>query len=157
MLRERVADAASRTEPHRHHEDRAWLLVLGAWVIATTATLGALFFSEILQLPPCLLCWYQRIFMFPLALLLPMGLFPFDRRVVSYALPLVLPGTAIAVYHELLVVGVIPQTASPCTRGIPCAETLIEWFGFVTIPLLAAVAFTSILVLLVLAYREASK
>jgi protein-disulfide isomerase len=53
--------------------DAAWLLVFGAWLVATASTLGALFFSEIMELPPCLLCWYQRIFMFPLVLLLPVG------------------------------------------------------------------------------------
>ena len=44
-----------------------WKLVFAAWVIAASAMLGALFFGEVMQLPPCLLCWYQRIFMFPLA------------------------------------------------------------------------------------------
>jgi disulfide bond formation protein DsbB len=63
--------------------DSAWALVFAAWVIATASTLGALFFSEVLELPPCVLCWYQRIFMFPLVLLLPVGLFPFDPRVVG--------------------------------------------------------------------------
>jgi disulfide bond formation protein DsbB len=141
----------------RSRHDRAWLLVFLGWVIATAATLGALFFSEIMELPPCLLCWYQRIFMFPLVLLLPLGLFPFDPKIVRYALPLALVGTAIAVYHELLVTRVIPESASACTRGVPCAEIQFEWLGFVTIPFLSVVAFTSIVALLVMAHFQASK
>ena len=65
-----------------------WMAVFGAWLVAMVATLGALFFSEVMELPPCVLCWYQRIFMFPLVLLLPLGLFPFDSKIVRYALPL---------------------------------------------------------------------
>ena len=137
--------------------DAAWLLVFGAWLVATASTLGALFFSEVMQLPPCVLCWYQRIFMFPLVLLLPVGLFPFDPKVVRYALPLALVGGTIAIYHQLLVLGIVPESASPCTRGVPCAEVQIEWLGFITIPFLAVAAFTSIVVLLFIARSRISE
>jgi disulfide bond formation protein DsbB len=149
--------SASLRDPARRREDSTWWLVFGAWLVATTATLGALFFSEVMQLPPCLLCWYQRIFMFPLVLLLPLGLFPFDPRIVRYALPLAGTGTAIAVYHQGLVMGVVAQSASPCQRGVPCAEVQVEWLGFVTIPLLSVAAFTSIVALLALAGARRSK
>jgi disulfide bond formation protein DsbB len=138
-------------------DDHAWLLVFACWLVASTSTLGALFFSEVMELPPCLLCWYQRIFMFPLVLLLPAGLFPFDPKVVRYALPLAAVGTAIALYHQLLVMGVIAESASPCSRGVPCAEVQIEWLGFVTIPLLSVAAFTSIVLLLLLARFQTSR
>jgi disulfide bond formation protein DsbB len=143
--------------PNTRTTDGAWLLVFGSWLVASASTLGALFFSEIMELPPCLLCWYQRIFMFPLVLLLPVGLFPFDPKVVRYALPLALVGGAIAVYHQLLVLGIVPERASPCTRGVPCAEVQIEWLGFISIPLLAVAAFTSIVVLLFIARYWTSK
>ena len=126
----------------------AWTLVFVAWLVASTATLGALFLGEVMQLPPCVLCWYQRIFMFPLALILPVGLFPYDRRVVRYGLPLALFGWLVAVFHQLLVSGVIPESIRPCTQGVPCTETVIEWFGFVTIPLLSIAAFSTIIALL---------
>ena len=58
----------------------AWNLVFVAWLLASLSTLGALFFGEVMKLPPCSLCWYQRIFMFPMALILPFALFPFDRN-----------------------------------------------------------------------------
>lgn len=137
-----------------HANDSAWALVFAAWVVATAATLGALFFSEVLDVPPCVLCWYQRIFMFPLVLLIPVGLFPFDARVVRYALALALPGAAVAVFHLLVVAGIVPERVTPCTRGVPCAESAIEGFGFVSIPMLSAAAFTLVTLLLVIAYRR---
>ena len=132
--------------------DATWGLVFACWVIATVSTLGALFFSEVMKLPPCVLCWYQRIFMFPLVLLLPIALFPFDPRIVRYALPLSLTGTVVAVFHLLLVAGYIPESVTPCSRGVPCSETQIAWFGFVSIPLLSVVAFSFISLLLIVAH-----
>ncbi len=132
--------------------DAAWLLVFVCWVLATVATLGALFFSEVMELPPCTLCWYQRIFMFPLVLVLPAGLFPLDARVVRYALPLVVAGWAISVFQVLLVAGVIPESIRPCTQGVPCSEVQIEWLGFVNIPLLSFLAFSTMAALLVAAH-----
>jgi len=135
----------------------AWMLVFGAWLVAAASTLGALFFGEVMQLPPCTLCWYQRIFMFPLALILPLGLFPLDRKVVRCGFVLAVPGGLVAGFHLLLVAGVIPESIKPCTQGVPCSETVIEWFGFLTIPLLSAVAFSSIIALLAAAHLRSSK
>lgn len=139
------------------NETTAWTLIFGAWLVASASTLGALFFGEVMQLPPCVLCWYQRIFMFPLVLILPIGLFPFDRKVVRYALPMAALGWLFAAFHVLLIAGVIPEGMKPCTQGVPCSEKVIEWFGFVTIPLLSLVAFSTIIAFLVLAYPRDSK
>ena len=133
------------------------MLIFGAWLIAGVSTLGALFFSEVMQIPPCVLCWYQRIFMFPLVLILPIGLFPFDRKVLRYALPLAVIGCLFAVFHLLLLAGVIPEALKPCTQGVPCSDKTIAWFGFVTIPLLSFVAFSSIIALLVLTHLRGKK
>ncbi len=141
----------------RMRDETAWTLIFAAWLVASASTLGALFFGEVMQLPTCALCWYQRIFMFPLVLILPIGLFPFDRKVVRYALPLAALGWLVAVFHLLLIAGVIPEGIKPCTQGVPCSEKVIEWFGFVTIPLLSAVAFSTIIALFVLAYFRGSK
>lgn len=138
-------------------ETVAWVLVFGAWLVASVSTLGALFFGEVMQLPPCVLCWYQRIFMFPLVLILPIGMFPFDRKVVRYALPMAALGWLFAAFHLLLVAGVIPESIKPCTQGVPCSVTVIEWFGFVTIPLLSLAAFSTIIALLALAYPRDPK
>ena len=152
-----IAPAQSTLEATGRSPDSAWALVFASWLIAAASTLGALFFSEVMKLPPCVLCWYQRIFMFPLALLLPLGLFPFDGRIVRYALPLGLGGSLVALFHLLLASGVIPQTLAPCTQGVPCTEVPIEWFGFVTIPLLSVVAFSLISALMIAARARIAK
>jgi disulfide bond formation protein DsbB len=131
--------------------------VFAAWLIAAVAMLGALFFGEVVKVPTCSLCWYQRIFMFPLAFILPVGLFPFDPRIVRYALPLAAIGWLIASWHVLLVEGVIPADAAPCSQGVPCSETYVRWLGFVTIPLMAWLAFSFIIALLVAAHLKAPK
>lgn len=138
-------------------ESRAWTLVFFAWLIASASTLGALFFGEVMKLPPCSLCWYQRIFMFPLMIILPFGLFPFDRNVVRSVLPLVGFGGLLAAFQVLLVEGVIPERVSPCRQGVPCSETVFELFGFVTIPLLSFAAFVMIAILLIQALLRSSK
>ena len=137
--------------------DSRWTLVFLAWLTATLATLGALFMSEIMALAHCVLCWYQRIFMFPLVVILALGLFPFDPKVVRYALPLGLIGLAVAAFHLLLVAGYIPETLTPCRQGIPCSTVQIEWFGFVTIPLLSFLAFLTINALLLASSMRSPK
>ena len=132
--------------------DSAWMLVFACWVVATVSTLGALFFSEVMELPPCALCWYQRIFMFPLVLILPVGLFPYDGRAVRFALPLTLAGWGLSLFQVLLVAGFIPERITPCTQGVPCSEVQVEWFGFLNIPLLSFLAFSAMNALLIAAH-----
>ena len=128
--------------------DRRWSWVFIAWLIATASTLGALFLGEVMGYTPCVLCWYQRIAMFPLVLVLAVGLFPFDPRVVRYALPLAVAGLLLALFHLALVAGWIPESIKPCQQGVPCSDVQITWFGFVTIPLLSVIAFSIIASLL---------
>lgn len=113
-----------------------------AWLIALLATVGSLFFSEVMNLPPCVLCWYQRIAMYPLVLVIGVGIVLRDRRLKYYALPLSLSGLAVAIYHNLLYYGFIPDSITPCTQGISCTSVQIEWLGFITIPLMSLAAFT---------------
>jgi disulfide bond formation protein DsbB len=138
-------------------DHRSWNLIFTAWLIAAASTLGALFLSEVMRVPPCVLCWYQRICMFPLAIILPIGLFPFDRKVVRFALPLAVIGWLVAGFHMLLIAGFIPESIRPCTQGVQCTEQLVVWFGFITIPLLSLFAFTVIAALLVAAINRGSK
>ena len=125
-----------------------WLLIFSAWLIAAVSTLGSLFFSEVMELIPCELCWYQRIFLFPLAIILLIGLFPLDKKVVNYALPLAIIGLLFTVYHSLLFFGVIPENLQPCSQGVSCTDDNMELFGFLPIPLLALIAFLMIIILL---------
>lgn len=145
-----------RPAPSRN-ESAVWLLIFAAWLTASVSTLGALFFGEVMKLPTCVLCWYQRVFMFPLALVLPIGLFPLDRKVIRYALPLAVIGWLLTVFHLLLVAGVIPESIKPCTQGVPCSQTVITWFGFVTIPLLSFLSFSTIVALLAAAHFRGLK
>ena len=130
--------------------DSEWGLVFASWLVACASMLGAFFLSEIMAVTPCVLCWYQRIFMFPLVLVLPAGLVPFDRKVVRYALPLALVGWVIAVFHVLLVAGYIPESIKPCTQGVSCTEDQMVWFGFLKIPHLSLMAFSIVVALLIL-------
>lgn len=132
-----------------------WALVFSAWLVAAISTLGALFLGEVMGFAPCVLCWYQRIFMFPLVFVLAVGLFPFDSRVTRYALPLAIVGWLVAAWHVLLTAGIIPESATPCAQGVPCGLVQVEWFGFVTIPLLSLASFTVINALLFITYKSA--
>ena len=124
-----------------------------AWFIAVSATLVSLFFGEVMKLPPCSLCWYQRICLYPLTIVIAAGIVLRDGNLVHYALPLVLAGLGFSVYHNLLYYGVIPETLSPCTAGVPCSSRQIDWLGFISIPLMALGSFVSLLVTL-LAHRR---
>lgn len=134
-----------------------WTLTFGAWLIATLSTLGALFLGEVMGYTPCALCWYQRVAMFPLVFVLAAGLFPFDPRVVRYALPLAVAGWGIALFHLALVAGWIPESIKPCQPGVPCSSVQVVWFGFVTIPLLSLLAFSLVATLLLATHRKGSK
>ncbi len=145
----------ARTIPGKLDTD--WLLLLAAWLLVTTATLGSLFFSVVMELPPCSLCWYQRVFMFPLVVVLLMGLFPFDPKVVRYALPLSAVGTVVALYHMLLQAGVIPESAAPCSQGVSCADVDMLVFGFASIPILSLFAFGAVTAFLITILRRSSR
>ena len=129
--------------------DPDWTLLFVAWLIATVSTLGSLFFSNVMEFAPCILCWYQRICLFPLVIILARGLFPLDRQVTRYALPLTAVGWLLAAYHNLLYAGVVPASMQPCSKGISCTEEYIELFGFLSIPLLALLAFTALMCILI--------
>lgn len=131
-----------------------WTLVFAAWFVASISTLGALFLGEVMGYTPCVLCWYQRIAMFPLVFVLAAGLFPFDPRVVRYALPLALAGLGLALFHLALIAGWIPENIKPCQQGVPCSEVQAVWLGFVTIPLLSVLSFALITGLLLAAQRK---
>ena len=127
-----------------------WILIFVAWAVSALSTVGSLFFSEVMMLPPCILCWYQRICMYPLSILLFIGLLKLDASVFRFSFPLTLVGWMIAVYHNLLYYKILPESASPCVKGISCTTVQLEWLGFITIPLLSLLGFTTILILLTL-------
>ena len=136
--------------------DSNWIILFACWLVAGVATAGSLFFSHVMGFAPCVLCWYQRICLFPLVVILAAGLFPFDRSVVRYALPLATAGWLTAVYHNLVHVGILPESVAPCSQGVSCTEEYIDLFGFLSIPMLSLLAFSAIVALLVVTHRRSS-
>lgn len=129
-------------------------LLLG-WVTAIIAVLGSLFFSEVLHYVPCTLCWYQRILMYPLAVFLGVAFYHNNSRIASYVLPLSGLGVIVSGYHIALQKIPALKQFEVCSAGVPCSQDYINWLGFITIPMLAFVAFVIITAcMLVLNRRE---
>lgn len=120
---------------------------------ALLATLGSLYFSEILKFPPCVLCWYQRICLYPLILISIVGIVKKDRLLPLYVLPLSIIGLVISIYHNLLYWEILPEAVAPCVAGISCTTKFIEWFGFITIPFLSFLAFAIITISMIIFQR----
>ncbi len=120
-----------------------------AFVVALTATSGSLYFSEVAGFPPCALCWYQRIAMYPLVIILGVAAWRGDRNVIRYAGPLAVIGGLLSIWH----IGVerIPTLPSgSCSVDVPCSTIWVQVLGFVTIPTMALAGFAAILTLLLL-------
>lgn len=117
-----------------------------AWLVSIFAVGGSLYFSEIAGFIPCTLCWVQRIFMYPLVIILGIACYKGDRRIAVYTIPLSIIGGSVSIYHYFeQKVGGLP---SPCAAGVPCSGEYINWLGFITIPFLALIAFVLITVFL---------
>ncbi len=123
-----------------------------AWAIALAGLVGSLILSEVLEFPPCELCWYQRIALYPLVVIVGIGIAYRDAGWRRYAMVLTVIGLAIAIYHNLLYYGIIPEEITPCTEGVPCNARQLELFGFITIPLMSLGSFAMILLCLII-YR----
>tara|TARA_R110002167_G_scaffold333501_3_gene540603 strand:+ start:411 stop:851 length:441 start_codon:yes stop_codon:yes gene_type:complete len=136
------------------HDPHGWGLLLAAWVVSLAATLGAIFIGEIMGQAPCLLCWYQRVFMFPLAIVLAVACFTSDLGAWRYALPLATAGWLVAAYHVLMIADVIPEDIVRCSSGPSCAGADMTVLGVVPIPLLSLLAFSAIAVFLFLVRKR---
>jgi disulfide bond formation protein DsbB len=115
-----------------------------AWVVALLSVAISLYYSNIRGFAPCNLCWYARILMYPLVVIIGVGILRRDRSWVFYATPLVAAGWLLELFHSLLQWGIIPEAAVPCVATIPCTTKYINYFGFVTIPFLGLLAFTAL-------------
>lgn len=142
---------------HLNQKTSNWNILFLCWLLISISTMGSLFFSYVMEFSPCVLCWYQRIFLFPLVIILAVGLFPFDKNVVKYALPLAIAGWLTAFYHNLLYAGIIPESIQPCSQGVSCTEEYIKLFGFLSIPMLSLLSFSTIIALLIILKRRTSK
>lgn len=143
-----IAETAGSKPADKQPDERAWIGLFAAWGIATLSTLAALFIGEIMGQIPCLVCWYQRIFMFPLAIILGIAAFRSDLSVWRYAIPLAGIGAVLAFYHSLLYIGVISESLSPCSQGVSCASADMAIFGVLPLPILSLGSFLSIAALI---------
>jgi hypothetical protein len=127
----------------------AWLrddvvLPLGA-AVAAVATGGSLYLSEVAGYLPCTLCWYQRIAMYPLTIVLGVAAWRRDREVWRTSVPIAAIGAAIAVWH--IAIERNPALGGPCDPAAPCSIRWVEEFGFLTLPTMALIGFVTIIVL----------
>ena len=115
--------------------------------IALIATLGSLYYSEIAGFEPCKLCWLQRIFMYPLVMILGLADARSDKKIIDYALALSFAGIIISLYHNYIYYG--GRQLSSCDvsgLGESCLRRFVFEFDFVSIPMMALIAFFGIIV-----------
>lgn len=118
------------------------LTIYLAWGVALLATLTSLYFSEVLKYPPCSLCWYQRVFMYPLVLILPIAIVGKDKNLSTYLLVFSFLGLIVAGYHSLIYHNIISETFKVCTADLSCKTKQFELFNFLSIPVMSFVSFT---------------
>lgn len=119
-----------------------------AWIVALVSTVGSLVYSEIIHFEPCRLCWFQRIAMYPLAIVLLVGAIRREWQVKYYGLPLALIGLGISIYHYIIQTFPALEGGGGCDPSNPCSAKYVDIFGFVSIPFMAGSGFILIAVLL---------
>ncbi len=136
------------------HQLRSLILARGRWLtfaVAATAMTASLYYSVVVGFIPCEFCWYQRIAMYPLAVVGLVAAISRDQRAYRYVLPIALAGLALSVYHYQM--QLFPSQASACSSGVPCSARYVDVLGFVSIPFMAGLSFISILALQVAMIR----
>ncbi len=142
-----LAAAAMAGAPEAHRL-RALLLARGRWIafaVAATALLGSLYYSEVAHFVPCEMCWFQRVTMYPLAVILLVAALTDDARAWRYAVPLAAIGLLFSLYHYQL--ELFPSQATLCSTSVPCSARYFAVYGFVSIAFMAGAGFISILAL----------
>jgi disulfide bond formation protein DsbB len=128
-----------------------------AWAASVIAMFGSLYFSEIRQFEPCELCWYQRIVMYPFVIILGIAYIKKDYRIAFYSMILSAIGGCLSLYHySIQKLSFLTDMAPSCGR-VPCTGQYINWFGFITIPFLALVAFIIIFVCSYLIWKKSKE
>ena len=148
----RFSDAAADGLDAIRERLEPWAVTAAA-IVATLATVGSLYFSEVAHFVPCALCWFQRIAMYPLVLLLWIAAFRRDTGIRIYAIPLAAIGAVISVYHLTLEWGLV-EVSLVCEVSNPCSAVLFRQFGFISLPFLALTAFLLVIAFLLIPYRR---
>jgi disulfide bond formation protein DsbB len=141
---------AGRLAAAREVIDATAPVALGvAWLVAATCMAGSLYFSEVAHFTPCALCWYQRIAMYPLAIVLLVAALVRDGRIWRYVVPVAAIGAAFSLYHYA--VEWFPEADSGvCSSQFPCTFVWFRRFGFVSLPFMALCGFLLIISLVTL-------
>lgn len=128
-------------------------------VMALVATLGSLYFSEVRGFVPCTLCWYQRIIMYPIVLIAGIALFQKNSKAALTTAIFALIGAGTSLYHYSIQKLAVLQQSAPSCGDVPCTGQYVNYFGFITIPLLAFIAFLfiAIMSLLLLKWEGSGK
>lgn len=126
---------------------RTWGLWI-AFALSFSASAMTLFYSEVLGFPPCPLCWWQRVFLYPQVVLFALAIWKGERRVIDYSIALSILGLGVALYHHML--QILPSGTLPCPAEgtVSCAQRLIFEFGYITFPFMAVSAFAFLLALM---------
>jgi len=125
--------------------------------VSLISTLLSLFFSEILKFTPCVLCWWQRIFMYPMVFISAVSIIRKQKDLHYYILPLSIIAFCIGLYQNLLIWKILPEQIAPCTAGVSCIDQPITLFGFITIPLGSTLAFAVITISMILYAKFSNK
>ena len=120
------------------------------FLVSLISTILSLYFSEILNYQPCELCWYQRIFMYPLFIISAANIIKKHGDLAFYILPFSVIGFFVALYQNLLIWHIIPEEVAPCVNGVSCIEQPFTLYGFFTIPFGSMIAFAFITLLMLL-------
>jgi disulfide bond formation protein DsbB len=129
-------------------------LLYGAWFLALASLLGSLYFSQVKHVDPCILCWYQRVLMYPLVFVLAVGIVRKDANVPYYVIPLSTVGALVAFYHSLLQWGVLSEALAPCKIGVSCVTKYSVGLSWITIPFLSFLAFGAITIAMVWVLKQ---
>jgi disulfide bond formation protein DsbB len=136
-------------------------LIPASLLIAVVGMAGSLYFSEVQLLVPCVLCWYQRLSLYPLVPLYLVSMFRHDDKVYLYSWPFLIFGLFVSGYHNVLYYavnwGMRPDWSGPCVAGVSCTTRYMEWFGFITIPLMSFTAHLLIAVFMILLWQSSRK
>lgn len=119
-----------------------------AWLVAAVTTAGSLYYSKVQGYVPCELCWYQRIVLYPFAVILAIAAWRRDCAIRIYAIPVLCIGVVISVYHSWIQWFPPASGTSFCTTDTPCTLKYVDEFGFVTLPFMALSAAAVIIALL---------
>ncbi|MGB7999734.1 MAG: disulfide oxidoreductase [Anaerobacillus sp.] len=138
-------------------EKRSEYLLFGAWAMSVLAVAGSLYFSEVLNYEPCELCWYQRILMYPLVIILGIAMVRKDASQYLYVMPLSLIGTCVSLYHYLIQKTSFLSESAPSCGRVPCTGEYINYLGFITIPFLAFIAFITITILMMVLHKQTKR